>query len=102
MIRYTAGDVNNEDLSPNEEIGPVRVMNKNDLFHLIMFERSGSGIWKKIVYMQAVVKSKMSDTLAIPFINKSTDAMKSAGSSFNLPSEAALMISSPVAYCHLI
>ena len=51
ILRHTVNDVYNQDLSPSDEAGPLRLMNESDFFNLMMFERGGSMIWRNIVYM---------------------------------------------------
>jgi len=49
-MRHTYKDADNDDMTVEDEEGPLRVMLHKDFINLITNERRGSPIWKKIVY----------------------------------------------------
>jgi hypothetical protein len=52
LLRYTASDdAENFEMTVDDEEGPIRVMSDKEFFELMMYNRSGSEIWRKIVYM---------------------------------------------------
>lgn len=59
LVKYMHRDYNNESefIHPFYEEGALRVMNENE-FGDFMLERPGSLIWKKICYIQGVVKCR--------------------------------------------
>jgi hypothetical protein len=60
LIRYFTKGFDNEgiNLRPQDEEGPVRVTLESEFFEM-MFERGGSSLWKSLVYIQTVLKSKV-------------------------------------------
>jgi hypothetical protein len=87
LMRHTHNDADNDDLTVTDEEGPLRVMNEKDFFDLMMYQRSGSTIWRKIVYMQSVVKSRMGigESYIINYVShirtdkQAVERLKSAG-----------------------
>ena len=107
ILRHTVNDVYNQDLSPSDEAGPLRLMNESDFFNLMMFERGGSMIWRNIVYMQLAIKTRKDNTFNIQYMNQmesnsyQLQALKDAYSSFLSPEED-LMVLNPKEYCNII
>jgi hypothetical protein len=60
LIRHFTKGFDNEgtNLRPHDEEGPVRITLESEFFEM-MFERGGSSLWKSLVYIQTVLKSKV-------------------------------------------
>jgi hypothetical protein len=71
LLRHTNKEASNDDMTVEEEEGPLRVLNEKDFFDLMMYQRSGSSIWRKIVYFQSVVKCRcgIPETFIINFVS---------------------------------
>ncbi|MEE4248906.1 MAG: hypothetical protein V2I33_26340 [Kangiellaceae bacterium] len=85
-------------------------MSEKDFFSLMMYSRSGSDIWKKIVYMQTVVKSRMGigETFIINYVSHlrsdpdSVTKLKTAGLQEHLDEESNIMAKDVKEYCLIL
>jgi hypothetical protein len=98
LVRYFAKGFDNEAtvLRPQDEEGPVRVTMESEFFEM-MFERGGSSLWRSLVYVQTVLKSKVG-------LNEVMYVNYDARSPAKKPqtSEARLMKRQPEEYCRLV
>jgi hypothetical protein len=95
---YVKGKDNETPGSPKDEEGPLRVLMENEFFEL-MFERSGSPIWRRMAYLQAVVKCR-TGIGEVRLVNyKSHCAVPEVQGQAE---EDALMLQSEAEYCLLI
>ena len=85
-------------------------MLENEFFKLIYNTRASSPIWKKIVYLQTVVKSRMGigETIIINYMSplrrdpEGLTKLKEAGFNEDQEQEQRLMYTSPRDYCLIL
>ncbi|CAG9333277.1 unnamed protein product [Blepharisma stoltei] len=105
LLRYTAKDRDNDHLdnNPLDEDGPLRVLNEREFFNL-MYERLGSAVWKKLVYIQTIIRCKggLGDVIIIEYFT--TDKFDPAFEAYidYVENEEQLMNDNPIAYCEII
>lgn len=98
LIRYfTTGHDNEEPCErPQDEEGPLRVTLESEFFEM-MFERGGSSLWKSLVYIQTVLRSRVGLNEAIFCTYNSKNPGKKVNSN-----EVWLMKKQPGEYCKLL
>lgn len=98
LIRYYSKGHDNETpiQHPQDEQGPVRIALESEFFEM-MFERGGSSLWKSLVYIQTVLKSKVGLNEVIMASYDSSEPFEKSDASLNI-----LKKTNPELYCAVV
>lgn len=103
MSRHRDNDL--EDVFNDDEMGALKVMNENE-FTGLMWQRSGSTIWKTICYIQSTLKCKKgigeSFVHSYSFVDVDPTEIIKAGNEENEETEEILFVENRNKYCEYI
>jgi hypothetical protein len=104
-MRYTSGvNTTNTDLSPADENGPLRIMTERQFTDLLTFTSPANDLWKRVVYIQTAIKSRMGlgYTYTVNYVSERTPEavakLRKAGLQSNVGGEWSTMQQNPLDY----